>query len=624
MDISILYNLDLYHILPYVVAAFLVAAVTAKLLQTIAGQQKSPPGPWGFPIVGSLLKLDPKQPYQSLRTMVREYGPVYQLYMGGVRTVVLAREDIIRSTFALEAASGRAPLYLTFGIMDGKGLICSEGELWREHRRFTMTVMRALGMRSGTAKAALESKVLDAAIDTMKYLGHPDKASIVDPTQALLHSLGNSMNLLVFGIEYSRDDPVWLRLQELLHEGTKLIGVASAVNFLPWLRFLPHYRRIIDFIKVNQVKSHAVYQDLIEQFQAAQAEQHTSDQAQQVNHPPKHFVHAYLKEIEYRGPGMEGTFTYSQLHHVAADLFGAGTETSLTSLRWILLDLAQNQDVQELVYKEVSTVAGEQNLVTLSDLPQLVFTQAAMMESLRLHPVVPLGVPHGATKDLVIEGYHIPAGTMLIPLIAEVHHDTSHWTAPDEYRPHRFIDPSTNQIRRHSSFMPFQTGRRACPGEDHARMVMLLYLTQILLHYKMILPGDYAKYFPNEDTTIKQSNQYSNDEKIFDAANSTTNSDKNNSNINQQDNSEIKQKCDNIQIRSNDPRNEYLSSIDSNIHEKTTVDHSNTKWIIKSTDAKFLQEVKEWSDHDPFAEPICGFTTVPRSYKLVMIPRGQL
>lgn len=71
--------------------------------------------------MGWLPWLDRRKPYESLRQLTRRYGPVYQLYLGGVKAVVLARADIIRSTFAKEGASGRAPLYLTFGIMEGMG-----------------------------------------------------------------------------------------------------------------------------------------------------------------------------------------------------------------------------------------------------------------------------------------------------------------------------------------------------------------------------------------------------------------------------------------------------------------------------------------------------------------------
>ena len=35
-----------------------------------------------------------------------------------------------------------------------------------------------------------------------------------------------------------------------------------------------------------------------------------------------------------------GLFTREQLNYVAADMFGAGTETTTTTLRWLLLDLA--------------------------------------------------------------------------------------------------------------------------------------------------------------------------------------------------------------------------------------------------------------------------------------------
>ncbi|KAF2359667.1 Cytochrome P450 [Trinorchestia longiramus] len=104
--------------------ASIVVLTIIMLLQWTRGDRNkkpSPPGPWAWPVIGSLLLLDPRKPHESLRALVRQYGPVVQLQLGNVRAVVLAREDIIRSTFAKEAASGRAPLYLTHGIMQGMG-----------------------------------------------------------------------------------------------------------------------------------------------------------------------------------------------------------------------------------------------------------------------------------------------------------------------------------------------------------------------------------------------------------------------------------------------------------------------------------------------------------------------
>ena len=52
---------------------------------------------------------------------------------------------------------------------------------------------------------------------------------------------------------------------------------------------------------------------------------------------------------------------------------------------------------QRAVYDEVCRVAGDNGHVSTSDLPALITTHAALLETQRLHPVVPIGVPHGAT-----------------------------------------------------------------------------------------------------------------------------------------------------------------------------------------------------------------------------------
>lgn len=44
------------------------------------------------------------------------------------------------------------------------------------------------------------------------------------------------VNDIVFGRTWAPDDPTWLWLQRIQDEGTKLIGVAGAINFLPFLR----------------------------------------------------------------------------------------------------------------------------------------------------------------------------------------------------------------------------------------------------------------------------------------------------------------------------------------------------------------------------------------------------
>jgi len=80
-----------------------------------------PPGPRGVPILGFLPWIDRKSPYLTFTQLRKLYGHIYSLKLGSVFAVVLSDHRLIRQAFAKDVFTGRAPLYLTHGIMKGYG-----------------------------------------------------------------------------------------------------------------------------------------------------------------------------------------------------------------------------------------------------------------------------------------------------------------------------------------------------------------------------------------------------------------------------------------------------------------------------------------------------------------------
>ena len=106
---------------PAVLLAITLLLLTIYLLR--GKKRRLPPGPLGIPILGNLLSISPNTPHLSLSNLAWKYGPICGLQMGSVYTVLVTDPKIIRQSFAKDSFSGRAPLYLTHGIMKGLGMI---------------------------------------------------------------------------------------------------------------------------------------------------------------------------------------------------------------------------------------------------------------------------------------------------------------------------------------------------------------------------------------------------------------------------------------------------------------------------------------------------------------------
>lgn len=72
-------------------------------------------------------------------------------------------------------------------------------------------------------------------------------------------------------------------------------------------------------------------------------------------------------------------------------------------------------DVQEKAQRELDSVLGPNQLPSFADQDSLPYLTAIVKELLRWEPLFPFSVPHRSTVDDVYGGYHIPAGTIVIP-----------------------------------------------------------------------------------------------------------------------------------------------------------------------------------------------------------------
>lgn len=90
-------------------------------------------------------------------------------------------------------------------------------------------------------------------------------------------------------------------------------------------------------------------------------------------------------------------------------------------------------------------------------------------------------------SDETLNGYKIPAGSHVVPLINTVHMDPNLWDKPDEFNPDRFINAEGN-VQKPEYFIPFGVGRRMCLGNVLARMELFSFFSSILHRFEISLP----------------------------------------------------------------------------------------------------------------------------------------
>ena len=150
-------------------------------------------------------------------------------------------------------------------------------------------------------------------------------------------------------------------------------------------------------------------------------------------------------------------YSERQLVGLCNDLFGAGTETTSTTLAWAIIYMSSNPDTQARVQAEIDDVIGNEALPSMHHRLQLPFTEATILETQRLGDIVPLGVPHAVTKDVYFRDYFIPKGTMIIPNMYSVHMNPKLWPEPEKFKPGRFLD-SEGKIDK-KELIPFSLGK---------------------------------------------------------------------------------------------------------------------------------------------------------------------
>ncbi|CAJ0962449.1 unnamed protein product, partial [Mesorhabditis belari] len=403
-----------------------------------------PPGPTPLPIVGNLLEVLLKSPgYEAYQRWKRDFGAVHTYWICGLPIVSIADYEIIKETF----------------IKDGENL--------------TLHTLRDFGM----GRNIMEERVM-IEVDFLLERLATQKENVYMQNEFDI-AVGSVINNILFGYRFDEEhlhefDLLKAALRQLVYKlQNPLIILASCSPIIKSLPFINgFYNRLL------------ADRDVLYGFVRKQI----AEKRKQINYgvdSSEDFVESYLKEWERKkGTKQEEFYFEQQLEAVIFDIWTAGMETTSNTLTWSIVYIMNNPDVQTKIHEELDRVIRSDRKITMSDKNSLPYTNAVISEVQRLANLVPQNLCRLNSEEVVVKGYKIPAGTIMVPQICSVLYDEKIFPDPYKFDPNRFLKPDGSYQNR-PELVPFSVGKRQCAGEGMAKLELYSFLANLFQRFKI-------------------------------------------------------------------------------------------------------------------------------------------
>ncbi|KAI4896888.1 hypothetical protein NFI96_031587 [Prochilodus magdalenae] len=171
------------------------------------------------------------------------------------------------------------------------------------------------------------------------------------------------------------------------------------------------------------------------------------------------------------------------------ELMAGGVDTTAVPLQFALFELARNPSVQEQVRAQVQAswakAAGNPQK-TIQEAPLL---KGTVKETLRLYPVG-ITVQRYPIRDIVLQNYHIPAGTLVQACLYPLGRSWDVFQEPERFDPSRWVPGGEECPMEKGSGTGFRSlafgfGARQCVGRRIAENEMQLLLMHILRNFRL-------------------------------------------------------------------------------------------------------------------------------------------
>jgi sterol 14alpha-demethylase len=161
----------------------------------------------------------------------------------------------------------------------------------------------------------------------------------------------------------------------------------------------------------------------------------------------------------------------------------AGHHTSSGTASWALIELMRHPETMAAVVDELDELYADGSEVSFQALRSIPQLEAALKETLRLHPPLII-LMRVVAEEIELAGHTIPVGTVVAASPRVSNRIAEDFPQPDSFDPGRYIDPRQEDLQNRWTWIPFGAGKHRCVGNAFAMMQMKAIFSVILRDYE--------------------------------------------------------------------------------------------------------------------------------------------
>ncbi|XP_014522450.1 cytochrome P450 704C1 [Vigna radiata var. radiata] len=361
----------------------------------------------------------------------------------------------------------------------GEGIFAVDGDKWRQQRKlasyeFSTRVLRDFSCSVFRRNAAKLVRIISE-------LSH--QGQVFDMQDMLMRCTLDSIFKVGFGAELNC-------LEGSSKEGSKFMKAFDESNALIYWRYVDPFWKLKRFLNIGCEATLKRNIRIIDGFVHEVINTRKAQLAiQQESNAKEDILSRFLIESKK----YKETMTDQYLRDIILNFMVAGKDTSANTLSWFFYMLCKNPLIEEKIVQEVRDVTcsheSEESIdkfvakITDDTLDKMHYLHAALTETLRLYPAVPVDGRVTEADDVLPDGHKLKRGDGVYYMAYGMGRMCSIWGEDaEEFRPERWLNNGVFESQSPFKFIAFNAGPRICLGKDFAYRQMKI-IAMALVHF---------------------------------------------------------------------------------------------------------------------------------------------